>query len=108
MGRAAELALKMRTTQTALDLLDEICGPYRNTDAEFESEDPNNLGHTHPDYVFYTDPDGPLGKLINEAFDPGRDWSGEMARAEGDEFEKLCEAWSDGPEEQFRKRYNFW
>lgn len=36
MGKAAEIALKMRTDQTALDLLDQICERWRRCDAEFE------------------------------------------------------------------------
>ena len=58
MGRMAEMALKMRTNQTALELLDEICEPYRGCDAEFESVDPNNPRQTHPEYGDYTDPQG--------------------------------------------------
>ena len=74
MGLMAGMALKMRTTQTALSLLDEICKPYRGADAEFEAEDPNRPGHTHPEYWRYSDPNGPLGILIREAFDPTVDW----------------------------------
>jgi hypothetical protein len=53
-----------------LDLLDEICNPYRGCDAEFEAEDTQRPGHIHPDYTFYTDPEGPLGRLMVEAFAP--------------------------------------
>ena len=60
MGRMADTVLKMRTTQTALELLDEICNPYRGYDAEFEAEDPMEPGHVHPDYIDYTDPNGSL------------------------------------------------
>lgn len=107
MGRAAVLALKMRTTQTALELLDEICLPYKGCDAEFEAENPKRPGHQHPDYIFYTDPEGPLGKLIIEAFGGGRDWAGELKRASNEEFEALNEEWQEGPLAEFDKRYEF-
>ena len=74
MGRSAELAIEMRTNQTALELLDKICEPYRGADAEFEAEDPDNPGKQHPEYCRYTDPKGPIGILIREAFDPMVDW----------------------------------
>lgn len=83
MGKTAEAMLRMRTDQTALMLLDMICFPYEGCDAEFEAEDPNNPGHMHPDYVFYTDPDGPMGKLIIEAFgEPGKDYIGAWGEEE--------------------------
>lgn len=62
MGLTAVALLANRTNQTALELLDIICTPYRGCDAEFESEDPANPGSTHPDYHDYTSPDGPVEK----------------------------------------------
>jgi hypothetical protein len=112
MGRMAEMALKMRKNQTALELLDQICGPYRGCDAEFESSDPNNPGHIHPDYIFYTDTNGPLGILIAEAFGDGRDWNAERIKvsASGDEnkIEEFDSAWYDGPHAKFDARYEFY
>jgi len=111
MGRMAEMALKMRTNQTALALLDEICEPYRGADAEFEAVDPNNPRHTHPEYWRYTDPKGPLGILIREAFDPTVDWVALQRKAEetgdDDKIEQFYESWGVGPASQFDARYEF-
>ena len=111
MGRMAEMALKMRTTQTALGILDKICEPYRGADAEFEAEDPNNPGHAHPEYGSYTDPKGPLGVLIREAFEPKVDWIALQREAvktgDDDKIEEFYESWGNGPEKQFDARYEF-
>jgi hypothetical protein len=111
MGRMAEMALKMRANQTALELLDEICEPYRGSDAEFESEDPKNPGNIHPEYCRYTDPKGPLGVLIREAFDPTVDWIALQREAEksgdDDNIEEFYESWGTGPEGKFDARYEF-
>ncbi len=111
MGRMAEIALRMRTNQTALVLLDVICEPYRGADAEFEAEDPKRPGHTHPEYCRYTDPKGPLGILIQEAFAPKVDWIALQSKAEktsdDDKIEAFYESWGDGPEKQFDARYEF-
>lgn len=111
MGRMAEMALKMRTSQTALELLDEICEPYRSADAEFEAEDPNNPGHTHPEYCRYTDPKGPLGILIQEAFDPTDDWITLQRKivetGNQDLIDGFFESWGNGPERLFNARYEF-
>jgi hypothetical protein len=111
MGRAAVLALKMRTNQSALELLDEICEPYRGADAEFEAEDPKNPGHIHPEYDGYTDFNGPLGILIREAFDPNTDWLAlrEEAIKSGDDekIEDFHSRWYNGPYTQFHERYEF-
>ena len=111
MGRMADMALKMRTNQTALALLDQICEPYRGCDAEFEAEDPNHRGHIHPEYTHYTEPNGPLGILITEAFGQGTDWNGLRAKAlatgDDDKVEAFDDAWYDGPYSAFRSRYEF-
>jgi hypothetical protein len=112
MGRMAEMALKMRTNQTALQILDEICEPYRGCDAEFEAEDPKRPGHINPEYADYTDPKGPLGTLIIEAFsDSKTNWIAlrdEALKSEdGDKVDEFYTKWSDGPEDQFNKRYEF-
>ena len=60
MGKTAQSLIELRTTETAIDLLDAICGPYRGYDAEFEAEDPNRPGFRHPDYACYDDPGGPI------------------------------------------------
>lgn len=103
MGKAAEMALRTRIHQSALELLDMICEPYRGCDAEFEAEDPHRPGFLHPDYGDYTAPTGPMGVLIAEAFgDPGRDYKVGWPNDEG-----AVEAWFDGPYERFRARYEF-
>lgn len=111
MGRMAEMALKMRTNQTALEILDEICEPYRGSDAEFESVDPNNPRQTHPEYGQYTDPKGPLGILIREAFDPKVDWIAlereAVASSDDDKIEAFYESWGEGPARKFDARYEF-
>lgn len=105
MGRAARLYWQTRGDQPrpsqneALSVLDEICGPYRKRDAEFESEDPANPTRTHPDYDRFTDPEGPLGRLIAIAFDATPE---EMVI----ETEHAC-PWLDGPETRFDQRYGF-
>ena len=105
MGRMAEMALKMRTNQTALELLDEICEPYRGADAEFEAEDPNNKGNIHPEYPHYTEPNGPLGILMAEAFSPLIDWNREAVNTKDDEV--FADRWNDEVYRKFRSRYEF-
>ena len=111
MGRMAEMALKMRTTQTALELLDTICEPYRGADAEFEAEDPNNTGHIHPEYTHYTEPDGPIGILMTEAFSPDIDWKTLFSEAfkteDDDKIEAISDRWDDEVYSKFRSRYEF-
>jgi hypothetical protein len=108
MGIAAEVALKMRTTQKAIDILDQICKPWYGCDADFEAEDPNNLGHDHPDYGSYTDPQGPLGILIAEAFGkPGKDYKYKLDGTY-ETNEKESDKWYDGPYRKFRKRYDIY
>ena len=111
MGRMAEMALKMRKNQTALALLDEICEPYRGADAEFEAVDPKKPGHVHPQYSHYTEPNGPLGILIAEAFSPAVDWKVLKQEAEksGNEetIEEFYNSWYDKVESQFSARYEF-
>ena len=91
--------------------LNQICEPYRGYDAEFEAEDPNNPGHTNPRYCRYTDPKGPLGILIQEAFEPKVDWITLQRKIEeigdDDKMEEFYECWGTGPEKQFSSRYEF-
>ena len=107
MGIAAEAYLRgfhkrkgqVITQKQALSTLDLICSRYAGRDAEFESEDPNNPGHIHPDYSDYTNPNGPLGQLIAIAFN-------------ATEEEKILEdeettPWYDGPYTKFKDRYRF-
>jgi hypothetical protein len=107
MGRMAEAVLKRRRPgESALDLLDEICGPYRGCDAEFEAAEKET-------YDSYTDPTAALGRLMIEAFAPNGaadlDRYAAMFAAEDDEGEDdPTEAWWDEVYGPFRKRYKFW
>ena len=82
-----------------------------NGSAGFEAVDPHRPGHTHPDYCRYTDPKGPLGILIQEAFDPKVDWIAIQrvieATCNDDKVDEFYESWGDGPEKQFDARYEF-
>jgi hypothetical protein len=93
--RTAEAILTRRTTETALAILDEACGPLRNhyhtgsgCDAEFD------------DAVY---PDTAFGALLIEAFAPGETFEPQPG---GDDD---CE-WEDRHYERviapFRVRYN--
>lgn len=111
MGRMAIMALKMRTNQTAIEILDQICEPYRGCDAEFEAPDPNNPGKVHPDYGSYTDINAPIGILIAEAFSTNVNWAELWRKAiesnDDDKIEEFFNKWYDEPYAQFRQRYEF-
>jgi hypothetical protein len=110
MGHAAEAwwAIREAKKQTdpskdeALAALDMICNPHRNCDAEFEADDPNNPSLIHPVYECYTEPKGPIGRLIVIAFEA----TPEQIAAY--ETEENIELWFDGPYQLFDKRYNFY
>ena len=106
MGKSAALMLENRCEQSARSLLDAICKPWKGCDAEFEAEDPNNPGRIHPDYTFYTDPNGPLGVLILEVWgEQGVDY---METVEGLTHPIPSEEhWWEGPYAKFRERYDF-
>lgn len=107
MGLTATALLgSRRPGQTALDLLDTICEPYRGCDAEFEAEDPDRSGRVHPIYNNYTDPLGPLGKLIIEAFGPFPERC-EAEDHDHDGQDAYWVAWYDGPHQKFKDRYGF-
>ena len=114
MGKAAELALRMRTTQTAAELLDMICEPYRGCDAEFEAEDPSKPGYIHPDCPNYRHPHEKmaLGMLMLEAFAPhGVEDLARYRSAMDSVDDALCEqAYDDWWAEvcdPFREKYDF-
>lgn len=115
MGRQAEAALLIRRpVQTAIQLLDMICKPFEGCDAEFEADDPAKPGHEHPVYTYYTDPLGPLGQLIAEAFAPERNWIADWVTWEkSDDFGNegngnVRDLWYEGPKRTFSRRYDFW
>lgn len=105
MGRAADIWWERRdkslpTKRKALGALELICGPYRGADAEWEAADPASPTCVHPEYDQYTDPDGPIGRLIAIAFDAT---PAELSL--GDEND--C-PWFDGPFMRFCKYFQFW
>ena len=103
MGRLATAMLRTRVAQPALSMLDEICERYRGCDAEFEVENSAKPGTVQPEYDSYTNPAGPLGILIAEAFGvPGRDYKTGFPHDAA-----AVDAWWDGPYGEFDKRYEF-
>lgn len=114
MGLKAKLALvNRRPGETALDILDRICGPYRGRDAEFESESETVPGNVHEEYERYTDPhpEAALGMLMLEAFAP--EGVASIDRYEGmgsddpQEDEEAADRYFSEVYEPFRERYGF-
>ena len=114
VGLAAEQALLARRPgETALSILDRICTTYRGSDAEFESQDPNNPNRVHPDYGDYRDAHekAALGMLMIEAFAPNGvadlpRYAPMLIGGHPDE-EAACEAWYNEVYEPFRNRFQF-
>lgn len=83
MDRTARLLIGRRKEgESALELLDAICEPYRGSDAEFD------------DALFYGEP---LAELALEAFAPGQSFDDDI---DGEGF-------YEGVIRPFRKRYDF-
>ncbi len=78
----------------ALNVLDVICAPFKGSAVEFDAVE-KRPGSVHPAYVNYTDPDGPLGRLIVIAFP-----------AESLEHEHGL-LWFEGSYQKFIQRFNF-
>jgi hypothetical protein len=116
MQRLAEEAMRNRNGESAMDILDRICSPYRGTDAEFESEDPDRPGYVHPEYGDATDPHpkAALGMLMVEAFAPNG--LSDLPRyapmvddsADAAAEETACDAWWAEVYDPFKARYGFW
>lgn len=112
MGKLADALSKIRQpSQSAIDLLDAICEPHRNCDAEFESENPKKRGQVHPDFDFWTDPHpgAALGMLMVEAFAPNGLADLERYRPGFDERddEAALDAWYAEVNNKFKERYEF-
>ena len=125
IGCTVQVAYERRLpTETALEILDRYCSG-RGGDAEFEAEDPDNLGHIHPQFSDYRDPcaGAGLGMLMVEAFAPNGlsdlpKYHGVMGykqtgvRETDAALESAAEASSDHWHEEvskpFRTRYGFW
>lgn len=116
MHRAAQEAVRCRQPgETALDLLDRVCNPYRNRDAEFTSTDPDDPTAVHPEYDDYRDPHlkAPMGMLMLEAFAPHgvvdlERYAPMLGCEDADAHEAACDAWWEEVCVPFRKRYEFW
>ena len=82
-------AQREKTGQTALEILDIACEPYRGADAEFDD-----------DLV----PDTEFGKLVTEAFDP----EGKFAQRAEENPDAEEDWWDDdeGPYRKFKDRYS--
>lgn len=123
VGPQAEEAVRARQPgESALAILDRLCNPWRNTDAEWESADPANPTCVHPEFDQYTDPHpkAALGMLLVEAFAPNG--LADLPRyqymvptlrgpGEPDDEDKdiaACDAWREEVYEPFNQRYNFW
>lgn len=84
---------RYKTGQTAIEILDIACEPWRNCDAEFDEE-----------YF----PDRPFGKLLQEAFADGKEYSEGYVFDTTVDDEGFWDWWSDNVLDRFRQRYNFW
>ena len=115
MGRMGQMLYeRRRPEETAIDLLDQICMPYKNCDAEWEAGDPARPGHKHPDIDSYTDPDpkAGIGMLMVEAFAPNglKDLPRyqPMFDADHPDHESATDAWFEEVYDKFKARYEFW
>lgn len=123
VGPLAEEAVRTRRPdETALDLLDRLCRPWRGSDAEWEAFDPAHPDRAHPEFGSYTDPhpNAALGVLMVEAFAPNgladlvryrylvqslRDVA--IPYDEAQDLATLDVWWSE-VYEPFKQRYGFW
>lgn len=115
---ATILVARRKPGETALALLDQACKGHHNTDAEFESTDPDELSQVHPEYANSTDPHpkAPLGMLLLEAFAPNG--VADQARYapmlgsedpddDGEAEDAAYELWRTEVYEPFKARYGF-
>jgi hypothetical protein len=93
--------------ESALDILDLACNPWRGADAEFESTDPDNPSQVHPDYDDYRVLPSPMALLLVEAFAPNG--LAELPRYESEkpDDDAYGDAYWDEVIEPFEKRYRF-
>lgn len=115
VGPQADAVLLARMPgDTALAILDRLCNPWRNTDAEWESTDPNHPTQVHPEFDKLTDPHpkAALGLLMVEAFAPNGLTDlpryEPMLDADNPNEEAACDAWWAEVYTPFKQRYNFW
>ena len=111
---AIEAVARRRPAESALAILDRICGPWRNRDAEFESTDPNDPDCVHPEFDQSTHPhpNAALGMLLIEAFAPNGmadlNRYRPMLDGEGEAEKEACDAWWDEIYIPFGERYGFY
>lgn len=106
MALAAEIGSKSRVPNgSALDLLDQICEPYRNFDAEFE------YANEHFNYLTDPHPHSALGMLMVEAFAPNGlndlDRYSAMISSNSAESEVAKQNWNIEVYKPFNNRYGF-
>lgn len=125
IGTAVQVAYERRKPdEKAIDILDRFC-KGRGGDAEWEAEDPNRPGHTHPEYDKYTDPlpKAGLGMLMIEAFAPNgladlpkyEGVTGYLPTGDKEKDAELearaetsCDLWYEEVCKPFNARYKFW
>lgn len=102
MVRMVEAIIKRRQPgDTALNILDEACGPHRNCDAEFDDD---------------RDPGTPFGDLLIEAFAPGEAFNiwetlepdGGHTKKESERAAGEVDRWWELVIDPFNERYEFW
>ena len=82
-----------KTGQSAMEILDIACEPWKNRDAEFDEED---LPHKS------------FGKLLIEAFAEGKEFRpGYVYDPEGDDAD-FFDWWSDNVLSRFSQRYDLY
>ena len=115
MQRLAEEAVRNRKDESAIDILDRICNPFRNTDAEFEASDPERPGYVHPEFddSRLPHPKAALGMLMVEAFAPNGladldRYRPMLEDVDPEAGEAADDAWWAEVCEPFRLRYEFW
>lgn len=110
---ALEAVARRQPGESALGILDRICEPWRNCDAEFESTDPNDPDCVHPEFDQSIDPHpkAALGMLMLEAFAPNGladlDRYRPMLDADDADEAVACDAWWAEVYTPFRQRYEF-
>jgi hypothetical protein len=111
MGHAAQEAVRNRNSEeTALAILDRICEPYRDSDAEFEVDSSDH------EFESYTEPhkNAALGMLMVEAFAPNgiadlpKYIQMNNKRSTQGERNDAYDHWSQEVYDPFKARYDFW
>lgn len=95
--------------ESALDILDLACEPYRTCDAEFEAVDPKDPRRVNPEYSDYRFLPSPMAVLLVEAFAPnGLADLPRYGKAYDNDDEEGIDAYWDEVIDPFKKRYDFY